>query len=120
VTIDSLVESYQKGAITADHLVANCLHQIDPANPGLVLDALPGEILTRMLEFAQRYRPGGMVTNYGSLPAVDQVEAAKRWIESSRHPLGNGDTPNQADGHPHQREAPIRETSGTVPDASQP
>jgi hypothetical protein len=72
---------YHKGAITADHLVVQCLRMIDPANPALVLDALPHEILMRVLDFARQYRPNGMVTNYGVLPAVDQVEAAKKWIE---------------------------------------
>lgn len=37
-----------------------------------------------MIEFARQYRPDGMVTTYGVVPAVDQVEAAKRWIEDSR------------------------------------
>ena len=79
-----LIALYQKGAMTADHLVVQCLHRIDPANPTLVLDALPPEILARILEFAHRYRPGGMLTNYGVLPTGDQVEAAKRWIEDTQ------------------------------------
>ncbi len=80
----SLLGMYRKGEITADHLVVECLHMIDPADPASVLDSLPEEILARMLELARQYRPSGMVTNYGVVPAVDQVEAAKRWIEDSR------------------------------------
>jgi hypothetical protein len=33
MTTVSLVYMYQKGAITADHLVVQSLHLIDPANP---------------------------------------------------------------------------------------
>ncbi len=90
--ITSLVAMYQKGAITSDHLVVECLHMIDPANPAPVLMALPEEILSRMLEFTRLYRPDGMITNYGILPAADQVEAAKRWIEDTQNrsrPMGD-------------------------------
>lgn len=86
----NLVALYEKGAITADHLVAECLHMIDPANPALVLGVLPREILIRMLRYANEYQPGRMRTNYGLPPAVDQVSAAKRWIEVNRRG-SNGD-----------------------------
>ena len=39
--IETLVAMYEKGAITADHLVVQCLHMIDPNDPGLVLAGLP-------------------------------------------------------------------------------
>jgi hypothetical protein len=71
---------YEKGAITADHLVAQCIHMIDPNNPGLVLQELPSSLLDRVLEYARRYQPDRMISNYGILPAADQVEAAKDWI----------------------------------------
>jgi len=80
VTTNSLVDMYQNGKLTADHLMVQCLHMIDPANPELVLSTLPHEILMRMIEFARQYRPNGMVTNYGILPATDQVDAAKKWL----------------------------------------
>jgi hypothetical protein len=89
----SLLAMYRKGAITADHLVVECLRMIDPKEPALVLQDLPDEILARMIEFARQYRPDGMVTNYGSLPAADQVEAAKRWIGGSRHSALAGSAP---------------------------
>jgi hypothetical protein len=79
--ITDLVEMYNKGAITADHLAVQCLHMIDPANPQLVLSGLPHHILMRMLDFVSNYRPNCMITNYGVLPAEDQVAAAKEWIE---------------------------------------
>lgn len=82
--MNSLVEMYRKGAITADHLLVECLQMIDPADPAQVLGSLPEEVLVPMLEFARRYRPDVMVTNYGVLPGTDQVEAARRWIEDSR------------------------------------
>jgi len=88
--ITELVAMYQKGAITADHLTAECLHMVDPENPALVLDSLPDEILTRMLEYAQRFREGPMVSNYGIIPAMDQIEAAKAWIEEVQTSRGIG------------------------------
>ena len=87
--MDELVRMYEKGAITADHLVIESLHTIDPAEPELVLSNLPPEVLQRMLVYANDYRSGGMRTNYGLQPAADQVAAAKRWIGSSlRAPNG--------------------------------
>ena len=83
--IAELVGMYTKGAITADHLVVECVHMIDPDAPELVLGDLPEDILRRMLQFARDYRPRGMATNYGILPAEDQVVAARKWIE---HHLG--------------------------------
>jgi hypothetical protein len=82
--IDAFVSMYEKGAITGDHLVAECRHMIDPDGPGLVLSELPNSILDRMLEYIRRYEPDRMISNYGILPATDQVEAAKIWIED-RH-----------------------------------
>jgi hypothetical protein len=88
VSVESLVDVYRKGAITADHLVVQCLHMIDANDPALVLDALPREIVARAREFTRQYRPSGMITNYGPLPTADQVEAARQWIE--RHLLETG------------------------------
>jgi hypothetical protein len=93
--MSSLVTMYRKGAITADHLIVECLHMIDPKNPAPVLGALPDEILVRMLDFTRGYRPNGMVTNYGILPAMDQAQAARRWIESTRNPVGSRSAPNE-------------------------
>jgi hypothetical protein len=67
--------------ITDDHLVVESLHLLDPQDPGAVLSSLPNEILQRMLRFANGYQDGRMVSNYGVLPAHDQVAAAKKWIE---------------------------------------
>ena len=83
--IARLVSMYDKGAITADHLIVECLRRIDPANPALVLENLPPEILMRMLKYVHDYQPGRMRTNYGLQPAVDQVESAKGWIEANMH-----------------------------------
>jgi hypothetical protein len=83
--VEKLVEQYQKGALTADHLVLQCLDMVDPRHPEHVLKALPPTILERMLKYAREYRPEGMRTNYGPQPAAEQVEAAKEWIESHAH-----------------------------------
>lgn len=78
------VALYEKGAITAHHLAVDCLSTLDPREPGLVLDALPPEVLDEILKFAREYQPGRMVTNYGILPATDQVPAAASWITRRR------------------------------------
>ena len=82
--MDSRVAMYRKGAITADHFILMSLHMVDPENPSLVLASVPEELLERMLEFARRYQPDRMISNHGPLPAIDQVDAARRWIESQR------------------------------------
>jgi hypothetical protein len=74
---------YENGAITADHLVVESLHKLDPAAPALVLAALPRGVLERTLVYAENYRPGAMRTNYGLPPAPDQVAAARQWIEAN-------------------------------------
>jgi hypothetical protein len=77
----SLVEKYQMGMITDDHLVVESLHILDPNNPGLVLSALPDNLLPRVLRFVKDYLDGRMLTNFGAMPARDQVLAARTWIE---------------------------------------
>ncbi|MFO0925421.1 MAG: hypothetical protein U0736_00050 [Gemmataceae bacterium] len=79
-----LLEMYERGDITADHLAVQCLHLLDPENPAAVLAALPGQVLDRVLAYSRSYRPDGMRSNYGVTPAVDQVLAAKGWIEAQR------------------------------------
>lgn len=79
----SLVEKYRRGVITDDHFVVECLHMVDPENPGLVLSSLSDDILYRIARFAREYSHNDMVTNYGVLPAQDQVLAAGQWIENS-------------------------------------
>jgi hypothetical protein len=78
--VDQLIARYDGGAITAEHLFAECLHAVDPASPGLTLDDLPDQLVGRFRRFVDEYRPGQMVTNYGALPTADQVEAARRWL----------------------------------------
>jgi len=87
---DSLILMYESGAITADHLVAQCIHLIDPDDPGLVLDDLPDAILDRMMVYTQKYQPNRMVSTYGPPPAADQVQAARIWIEDLRAMRGVG------------------------------
>ncbi len=80
--IDDLVAMYEKGAITADHLVAQCLHMVDPTDPGLVLGSLPPDILSRVVQYAGECQTGRMRANYGRQPAANQLEAAREWIEA--------------------------------------
>jgi hypothetical protein len=95
--INPLVSMYEKGAITGEHLVAQCMHMIDPDDPGLVLSNLPISILDRMLEYIRRYKPDRMISNYGVLPTTDQVEAAKIWIEDRHTSTAGAGTSAEAD-----------------------
>ena len=54
-----------------------------PCHPEQVLQGLPTDILVRIQEFTKEFRPVGMVTNYGILPAEDQVKAARKWIDAN-------------------------------------
>ncbi len=78
---EQLLKRYENGAITADHLVVDVLNTLDPDNPGKALGVLPQELLQRVLAFVHAYRPGKMKANYGRIPTVEQVEAARKWIE---------------------------------------
>lgn len=78
--IPELVKMYETGAITAHHLAVQCLHMLDPAVPELVLSQLPDDILAAIENFADGYDPKDMKTNYGVIPAQDQVNAAAKWI----------------------------------------
>ena len=82
--IPRLIAMYEEGAITAHHLVMEVLHRLDPATPSVVLEPLTQDILERMLKYANDFRPGKMRSNYEIQPTIDQVEAAKQWIEQ-RH-----------------------------------
>ena len=78
--IAALIEKYLAGKITVGHAAVQLVHMIDPAHPEQVLQGLPTDILVRIQGFTKEFRPQGMVTNYGVLPAQDQVEAARKWI----------------------------------------
>lgn len=78
--IPELVKRYEAGAITAHHLAVECLHMVNPDEPELVLAHLPDDILAAIEKFADEYNPRGMNTNFGVIPAQDQVSAAMKWI----------------------------------------
>src|SRR4051794_4499232 len=105
----SLMDMYERGAITADHFVYECLNRIDPANPAFILGSLPDEILTRMLDLTRQFRPDGMITNHGLLPGADQVDAARRWIEDARSANEGSHTMDRTEWDRYQMEARIIE-----------
>lgn len=100
---DALVAAYRKGAITADHLVVKCLSMIDPQSPGPTLEPLPEEFIARMREYAHRYRSGTVMTNYGTPPSAEQVEAAMRWSEEERARSETAGPPADADRDSRRR-----------------
>jgi hypothetical protein len=118
--ITSFVSMYEKGAITADHLAAQCIQMIDPEDPGLVLSDLPNPILDGMLAYAERYQPGRMVSTYGILPAADQVEAARSWIADLQTIREGGQTSAEADWHQYKMEERIVEILKSIADPARP
>jgi hypothetical protein len=118
--ISSLVSMYQKGGITADHLVAQCIHMIDPDDPGLVLSDLPNPILDRILAYTRRNQPDRMISTYGIPPAPDQVEAAKNWIEDLQSMREGAKTSAEADWHQYKMEERIVEILTSLTDPARP
>ncbi len=78
----TLLRMYESGAITADHFVVESLCLLDPLDPAQMLGDLSDELLQRVLQYAQEYRPGQMRTNYGHQPTAEQVQAARQWIDA--------------------------------------
>ena len=58
----------------------DCLQMLDPANPDLVLNEQPEEILDEILAYARRYDPRRPRSETFPPPTEDQVRAAERWI----------------------------------------
>jgi hypothetical protein len=83
--MQQLVGRYTAGAITGQHLFVECLRMLDPANPGVVLAALPSRLLNDFARFVDDCQPGAMVTTHGLLPSADQVHAATKWLARSGH-----------------------------------
>ena len=81
MTIQTLLEQYHSGKITDNHFVVESLFLIDPDDPGVLLSHLPDVLLQRVLAFTKAFQPGRMLTNFGALPAQDQIVGAGRWIE---------------------------------------
>lgn len=79
----NLARQYERGAITAHHCAVESLTRLDPAHPELALAALPTRVLREIRDFANGYRPGEMVSNYGDMPTPAQVTAAKAWVEEA-------------------------------------
>ena len=81
--IARLFEKYRSGKLTAGHAAVQLVQMIDPSHPERVLQGLPTDILVRIQGFTKDYRAGEMVTNYGAVPAEEQVIAAKSWIDAN-------------------------------------
>jgi hypothetical protein len=82
--VTELVEMYEEGVITAYQAAMDCLHMLDPVDPGVVLSGLPCKIVDEMLEYARRYDPSRIQSRRRPFPAGDQVRSAQNWIESRR------------------------------------
>ena len=82
MTFAQLVSRYEAGAIADHEFAAESLNLLDPRDPSAVLQGLPPEIVPRLREFIDEYRPGQMLSSRGgAIPSPDQVEAARGWLD---------------------------------------
>jgi len=88
MTAQRLVHLYETGAITLNTLLLRLLLLIDPAFPDAVLGSLPDQYLRQFRDFLAGWQVGKMMTNYGPLPADEQVIAAREWLARAATPAG--------------------------------
>src|SRR4051812_34169117 len=82
MTFAQLVSRYESGAIASHEFAVESLNPLDPRDPSAVLHGLPPEIVPRLREFIDEYRPGEMLSSHGgAIPSPDQVEAARAWLD---------------------------------------
>jgi hypothetical protein len=85
MTFIQLLARYDLGAIADHEFAVESLNQLDPRDPAAVLERLPVEILPRVREFIDEYRPGEMIASHGGLiPTPSQIQAARSWLDSVR------------------------------------
>ncbi len=83
MTLTQLLARYESGAIASHEFAVECLNQLDPRDPSAVLERLPLDILPRVREFIDQYRPGQMIASHGgSIPTPAQIQAATIWLDS--------------------------------------
>ena len=80
--MEQLVHMYQKGAITADHLVVESFADSTRRSLPWYSNLCREKILERMSEYVTQYRPEPMRTNYGLAAFAGPGRGGKRW---SRH-----------------------------------
>ena len=84
MTFERLLARYRSGAIASHEFTVESLNLLDPRDPSAVLQGLPPEIVPRLSEFIDKYRPGQMLSSHGgAIPSPDQVEAARGWLDRS-------------------------------------
>jgi hypothetical protein len=82
MTFAQLVARYESGAIASHKFAVESLNVLDPRNPSAVLQRLPAEIVPRLREFIDAYRPGQMCSSHrGTIPSPDRIEAAREWLD---------------------------------------
>lgn len=85
MTLTQLLARYDTGAIASHEFAVECLNRLDPGDPSAVLEKLPPDILPRVREFIDHYRPAQMMASDGGLiPTPAQIQAARSWLESVR------------------------------------
>jgi hypothetical protein len=82
MTFAQLIARYESGAIASHEFAVESLIRLDPRDPSAVLDKLPPDVMPRLREFIDQYRPGRMIASQGSsMPDPDQLEAAWTWLD---------------------------------------
>jgi hypothetical protein len=79
MTLERLLAGYASGAIAIHEFAVESLNLLDPRNPSAVLQGLPPEIVPRLREFIDEYRPGQMLSSHGgAIPTPDQIGGCER------------------------------------------
>jgi hypothetical protein len=91
MTIQQLVEAYERGAITGHHLVGDLLCQIDHTNVDAAMEALPSHLHDELRAFLAIDRPELLRSRYGPVPTSESLEIARQWLNAKQR-LGIGAT----------------------------
>jgi hypothetical protein len=89
MTIQQLVQCYERGAITPHHLVVDLLGLVSSANADAAMGALPGHLHSELRRFLEEYVPGKMLRNHGPIPSPESIERAREWLNAKQR-LGAG------------------------------
>jgi hypothetical protein len=82
MTFEQLVARDESGAISSQKFALESLVRLDPRDPSAILQGLPPEIVPRLREFIDQYRPGQMLASHGgTIPSPGQAEAARGWLD---------------------------------------
>ncbi|VTR96958.1 unnamed protein product [Tuwongella immobilis] len=84
MNIHDLLKRYDKGQVTALHLMTIVINLVDESNADSILSALPAEVLAHVRDFATCYEPGPKIS-IGRVPdpGPERVKCIRLWFDAS-------------------------------------